>query len=725
MARAAQTPVDQADPSIVEEELRQDERARPKLKPTVTIAKPQAGTSNVGEAVLAGAIRVQGATALPPSAFARTIEPYVGRTLAPADLQALASDVADVARSAGFGLATAWVPQQRIGNGVLTVALDEGRIDGIEIEGNGGIVRRALAPLASGRPIRTAELERQLLLAGDIAGVRVRNARLDRRGGRSILVVTAVQKRIEARAYLDNWGSATIGPVRARLTVDFNGLFSGNDQLTVGGVLTPAQPSEFALVRAAYTIPVGTAGTEASFGGYFAKSQPGAALSGRDIAGRSVEVDASIRHPFVRSRAGSIWGASTFGFAIPARRATISRFATIAWRYSAPTSLPCSSFRAGACAAALPFRKGSTRSRQPGAETPSPPAPTRAAPSPSSKPGANSNRRSGGNSASTCRQRDKSPTVRSCPARKSAWAGVPSGAPGTIANFPAIAALPARSSFASTSRRCPGRSGWCSFTAMAMPARSPTIAAGSAAALSPRPAAASGSGCARGSRLPRGGVSAHRRFRSGRGPRSAHLLLARRPLLDLRESASAKDDQALSRRDDASRPLRPPAPAGHRLAALHRIDLELVIAQCKAGIVGSFPALNARPQALLDEWLHRITEELGEWDRANPGRPAAPFAVNQIVHRSNTRLEQDMAACAKWRVPIVITSLGAIAEVNQGVHQWGGLTLHDIINDRFARKAVSKGADGVIAVAAGPAGMPAASPRLPSSRRSANGSQAR
>jgi nitronate monooxygenase len=131
---------------------------------------------------------------------------------------------------------------------------------------------------------------------------------------------------------------------------------------------------------------------------------------------------------------------------------------------------------------------------------------------------------------------------------------------------------------------------------------------------------------------------------------------------------------------------------------------ELVIAQCKAGIIGSFPALNARPQALLDEWLHRITEELGEWDRANPGRPAAPFAVNQIVHRSNTRLEQDMATCAKWRVPIVITSLGAIEEVNQGVHQWGGITLHDIINDRFARKAVSKGADGIIAVAAGAGG---------------------
>jgi nitronate monooxygenase len=130
----------------------------------------------------------------------------------------------------------------------------------------------------------------------------------------------------------------------------------------------------------------------------------------------------------------------------------------------------------------------------------------------------------------------------------------------------------------------------------------------------------------------------------------------------------------------------------------------LVIAQCKAGIVGSFPALNARPQVQLDEWLHQITEELAAWDRANPDRPAAPYAVNQIVHRSNVRLQEDMATCAKWKVPIVITSLGAIVEVNQGVHGWGGITLHDIINDRFARKAVEKGADGVIAVAAGAGG---------------------
>jgi len=131
---------------------------------------------------------------------------------------------------------------------------------------------------------------------------------------------------------------------------------------------------------------------------------------------------------------------------------------------------------------------------------------------------------------------------------------------------------------------------------------------------------------------------------------------------------------------------------------------DLVIAQCKAGIVGSFPALNARPQSLLDEWLHRITEELAAWDRANPDRPSAPFAVNQIVHRSNDRLMADMATCSKWKVPIVITSLGAIGEVNDGVHGWGGITLHDIIHDRFARKAVDKGADGLIAVSAGAGG---------------------
>lgn len=131
---------------------------------------------------------------------------------------------------------------------------------------------------------------------------------------------------------------------------------------------------------------------------------------------------------------------------------------------------------------------------------------------------------------------------------------------------------------------------------------------------------------------------------------------------------------------------------------------KLVIAQCKAGVVGSMPALNARPAELLDDWLNEITTELAAYNQANPDNPAAPFAINQIVHKSNDRLEHDMALCAKYKVPIIITSLGAREDVNQAVHAWGGVVLHDIINNKFAKKAIEKGADGLIAVAAGAGG---------------------
>jgi nitronate monooxygenase len=131
---------------------------------------------------------------------------------------------------------------------------------------------------------------------------------------------------------------------------------------------------------------------------------------------------------------------------------------------------------------------------------------------------------------------------------------------------------------------------------------------------------------------------------------------------------------------------------------------KLVIAQCQAGIVGAMPALNARPASQLDEWLAEITESLAAWDRVHPDRPAAPYAINQIVHKSNDRLEHDMAVCAKYKVPVVITSLGARTDVNDAVRGWGGIVLHDVINDFYARKAIDKGADGLIAVAAGAGG---------------------
>ena len=135
---------------------------------------------------------------------------------------------------------------------------------------------------------------------------------------------------------------------------------------------------------------------------------------------------------------------------------------------------------------------------------------------------------------------------------------------------------------------------------------------------------------------------------------------------------------------------------------------DLVLAQCKAGVVGAFPALNAREAEgepiMLEAWLQRITEELDRYNQANPDTPAAPFAVNQIVHRSNIRLERDIEICAKWKVPVWITSLGARPEVNEAAHSCGGITLHDVINNRFAKKAIEKGADGLIAVAAGAGG---------------------
>ncbi|RVT88962.1 nitronate monooxygenase [Inhella crocodyli] len=131
---------------------------------------------------------------------------------------------------------------------------------------------------------------------------------------------------------------------------------------------------------------------------------------------------------------------------------------------------------------------------------------------------------------------------------------------------------------------------------------------------------------------------------------------------------------------------------------------KLVIAQCTSGVVGSMPALNARPAELLDEWLAEITEGIAAHNRAHPDRPAAPYAINQIVHKSNDRLEHDMAVCAKYKVPIVITSLGAREDINQAVHAWGGIVLHDVINNTFAHKAIDKGADGLIAVATGAGG---------------------
>jgi hemolysin activation/secretion protein len=312
-ASAYQTSVDQADPSVIEQELRQDDPGQPKRKAPLAIARPEAGSTAITGEILAGAIRIDGASALPPGVFAAVIEKYVGRTLSGPDLRSLASDVANVARNAGFGLATAWIPQQRIEDGVLRVMLDEGRIDDVEVSGSGArAVRPYLASLAGGRSVRTAALERQLVLAGDVPGIRMGKAKLQRRGGRNILMVQAVRDRVSAYASLDNWGSSTVGPVRARLTADINGLLAEDDRLTVGGIVTPLQPKEFALARLSYTKVLGTGGTELTIGGYVARSEPGGVLAGLDIDGKSSEFEFGVRHPFLRTRAASLWGSLDF-----------------------------------------------------------------------------------------------------------------------------------------------------------------------------------------------------------------------------------------------------------------------------------------------------------------------------------------------------------------------------------------------------------------------------
>ena len=308
-ADPAQPPVDRADPSVVERQLGNEERSPPPPATSLPAAPAQReAAAPEGPPIVAGAIRVDGATMVPPAAFAAAIEPYLGRPLGPDDLRALAGDIAGVARRAGFALATAWVPQQDLVSGVLHVTLDEGRIDAVEATGPGReAVERRLAPLATGRPVRTAELERALLLAGDVPGASLGRARIVRRDGRNILVVQAGMDRVQGRAMLDNSGSSTAGPVRARLAVDVNSLFARGDRLSLGGMVTPLQPREYQLVEATYRVPVGHAGTEVALSGYVGHSRAGGSLRDRDLGGVSSEAELSTTHPILRSRAASLW----------------------------------------------------------------------------------------------------------------------------------------------------------------------------------------------------------------------------------------------------------------------------------------------------------------------------------------------------------------------------------------------------------------------------------
>ena len=305
-----QNPIDRADPGVVERELgdprrddEQRERPRPQLK-SDEAPRPAA----VMGSVEATAISIEGATALRPEAFEAATRPFIGRPLDAADLRALAGSIADVARGAGYGLATAWIPQQVVERGVLRVQIEEGRIDGIEISGSAAaLVKPVLEPLATGTPIKTAELERRLLLASDLYGVWVGKARLRRVNRQNILVVDTHREPATGRVSLDNWGSATVGPVRLNLGADLHGLLSAEDRLSIGGVITPLEPREYALVRGKYIKGLGANGTEISVGGYAARSRAGGALRDLAFEGESGEGAVAVSQALLRSRAASLW----------------------------------------------------------------------------------------------------------------------------------------------------------------------------------------------------------------------------------------------------------------------------------------------------------------------------------------------------------------------------------------------------------------------------------
>lgn len=301
--------LDRSDPAIAQEETRKPEDAKTPGQDSDRLqAAPRAAAAAALPRFVVGAVRVEGAEQVPAAAFAPAIEQYLGQSVGTEELRALAGAVAAKARERGFPLATAWVPAQTVAGGVLVVRVDEGRIHEIRASGPAAATaERWLQPLATGRPVTAVELERRLLLAGDVAGVSIREPRVVREGARNVLQVATRQRRVLGRATIDNWGTSTIGPVRARMSVDVNGVLAGDDRLSLGVGVTPLEPEEYQLAEASYTAALGTSGLELRTRGYVSRTEPGGTLSGRGFEGLGFEVETGLSYPLIRSRAGSLW----------------------------------------------------------------------------------------------------------------------------------------------------------------------------------------------------------------------------------------------------------------------------------------------------------------------------------------------------------------------------------------------------------------------------------
>lgn len=304
---AGQSTLDRVDPSKVEQyedRERTPSTAEDLIAPSIPQQAPASGTA----AVRIGGVYIAGLVALRQTDFTDVIDDYLGKTATSEELAALTDRIAVRARNKGYGLATARIDPQPLKAGILEIVVDEGVIDEVLVEGStNAAVRDTLAPLASGAPVRIEDLERRLLLAGDIAGVRIGKSRVVQRDGRRYLIVEASRKSVTGWAGLDNDGTSTLGPVAANVTVDLNGLASSADSLRLTAYNTVFEPQELGFARARYTSRVHPSGTELSLTGSWSRSEPGAFLKSAAIVGKSWFGSVGVAQPLLRRRSASLW----------------------------------------------------------------------------------------------------------------------------------------------------------------------------------------------------------------------------------------------------------------------------------------------------------------------------------------------------------------------------------------------------------------------------------
>ena len=315
-ALADQNPLDRADPTIIEdqEDERELERAAPSRVELPATPSADAAATTPLEPIDVGAIRIEGSS-LPTAAFLPVIRKYVGRSLSPDDLRSLSSEIQDIVQERGYVLSSVFIPPQRVAKGILTVSVSDGALSGIELLGaDNAAVRRVLAPLANGKPVTVAELERRLLIAEDLPGIRLGDPTFTRSGEQSILRVPVREDRLAASVRLDNDGSDTVGPWRSRFGVRYRGAAVAGDELRAAFVTTPFEPGDLLLGSLRYEAPVGSAGTTMRFGGYYAASEPDSILANNDRDGDGFGVSVGVEHPLLRSRDGSLWVEAEAGY---------------------------------------------------------------------------------------------------------------------------------------------------------------------------------------------------------------------------------------------------------------------------------------------------------------------------------------------------------------------------------------------------------------------------